>query len=130
MSEILIFDPAMCCSTGVCGPGVEPALVRFAADLESVRREGATVQRFNLGTEPQAFMRNTLVRETLQREGTSCLPLVVVGGEIVSRRRYPSRSELADWGSQVPAAAPAAPARALVGFGPQPGGCAPGSGCC
>lgn len=61
----------MCCSTGVCGPAVNPALVRFAADLESVSRNGVTVQRFNLGTEPQAFMRNALVRETLQREGTA-----------------------------------------------------------
>lgn len=95
MSELLVFDPAMCCSTGVCGPEVDPALVRFAADLESVSREGVIVQRFNLGAEPQAFMRNALVRETLQREGTACLPLVVAGGEVISRGRYPSREELA-----------------------------------
>jgi hypothetical protein len=27
-----VFDPAMCCSTGVCGPEVDPQLVQFAAD--------------------------------------------------------------------------------------------------
>lgn len=130
MSELLVFDPAMCCSTGVCGPEVDPALVHFAADLESMRREGVTVHRFNLGSEPQAFMRNALVRETLQREGTACLPLVVAGGEVVSRGRYPSREELAGWAAQPPAAASRASAPALVGMGQPAGGCAPGSGCC
>jgi arsenite methyltransferase len=130
MSELLVFDPAMCCSTGVCGPEVDPALVRFAADLESVSREGVTVHRFNLGSEPQAFMRNALVRETLQREGTACLPLVVAGGELVSRGRYPSREELAAWGARVEADPQSRPAPALVGIGQPAGGCAPGSGCC
>lgn len=130
MSELLVFDPAMCCSTGVCGPEVDPALVRFAADLESVSREGVAVQRFNLGTEPQAFMRHTLVRETLQREGTACLPLVVAGGEVVSRGRYPSREELAGWGAQASTAAAPRSTPTLVGIGQPAGGCAPGSGCC
>lgn len=91
MSDLLVFDPAMCCSTGVCGPEVDPALVRFAADLESVSRESVDVQRFNLGAEPQAFMRNALVAETLQREGTACLPLVLSGGE--SSRAAATRRE-------------------------------------
>jgi arsenite methyltransferase len=130
MSELLVFDPAMCCSTGVCGPQVDPALVRFAADLEAVSREGIHVHRFNLGSEPQAFMRNALVRETLQREGTACLPLVVAGGAVVSRGRYPSRAELAGWAARAPAAASGAGAPALVGIGQPAGGCAPGSGCC
>ena len=30
MKKIEIFDPAMCCSTGVCGPGVDPELLRMA----------------------------------------------------------------------------------------------------
>ena len=129
MSELLVFDPAMCCSTGVCGPEVDPALVRFAADLEAVSAAGVTVRRFNLGSEPQAFMRNTAVRETLQREGTACLPLVLAGGEIVSRGRHPSREELAGWAARAPAAA-SRPAPALVGMGRPAGGCAPGPGCC
>jgi len=28
MKTIEIFDPAMCCSSGVCGPSVDPKLVR------------------------------------------------------------------------------------------------------
>ncbi len=32
-ARIQVYDPAMCCSTGVCGPEVDPVLVRFATDL-------------------------------------------------------------------------------------------------
>ncbi len=28
MSVIEIFDPAMCCSTGVCGPSIDTELMR------------------------------------------------------------------------------------------------------
>ena len=30
MSKLEIFDPAMCCSTGVCGPSVDPELLRVS----------------------------------------------------------------------------------------------------
>lgn len=130
MSDLLVFDPAMCCATGVCGPEVDPTLVRFAADLQSVSAAGVTVHRFNLSAEPQAFVRNALVRETLQREGTACLPLVVAAGEILSRGRYPSRDALAAWVAETNTPATPLPAPSLVGIGRPAGGCAPGSGCC
>jgi len=87
MTELLVFDPALCCSTGVCGPEVEPALVRFAADLEWLRTRGVEVRRFNLSQEPGAFAANGLVREALQREGTDCLPLLLVNGRAAARGR-------------------------------------------
>jgi hypothetical protein len=33
MTRVEVFDPPLCCSTGVCGPNVDPVLIRFAADL-------------------------------------------------------------------------------------------------
>jgi hypothetical protein len=93
---LTIYDPALCCSTGVCGPEVDESLVRFATDLEWLRRRGVEVLRYNLAQEPGEFARNALVRGTLQAEGVECLPLVVVvGGTIATRGSYPSRAELA-----------------------------------
>lgn len=97
MVKLTVYDPALCCSTGVCGPEVDPALVRFAADLEWLRARAVDVRRFNLAQEPAAFARSALVRRKLQEEGTGCLPLLVVGTQVVSSGRYPSRSELAAW---------------------------------
>ena len=94
MAQVQVFDPAMCCSTGVCGPAVDPSLARFAADLEWLKTEGVEVQRFNLAQEPAAFVANPAVAEAL-RGGIGALPLVLVDGKIVTRGAYPSREALA-----------------------------------
>jgi hypothetical protein len=95
MTQIEVFDPPMCCSSGVCGPQVNPLLAAFAADVEWLGTQGVSVARHNLAQEPQAFVSNSLVQQTLQREGDACLPLVLVNGEIAARGSYPRRDELA-----------------------------------
>ena len=55
MSTIRVFDPAMCCSSGVCGPSVDPELTRFAADVAWLQQQGVTIERFNLAQQPAAF---------------------------------------------------------------------------
>jgi hypothetical protein len=92
--KLEVFDPSMCCSTGVCGPDVDPQLVRFAADARWLEQQGVTVRRYNLAQEPVAFMSNALVRRTLQAEGVACLPLGVLDGAVVFRGSYPDRAEL------------------------------------
>lgn len=102
--EVQVFDPAMCCSTGVCGPQVDPALARFASDLDWLGSQGVRVSRFNLSQEPGAFVSTAAVGELLKASGEAALPVVMVGGEVRSSGRYPSRSEMAEW-ANVPATA-------------------------
>lgn len=97
MSAIEVFDPLMCCSTGVCGPSVDPALATFAADLGALEGVGISVVRHNLSQEPKAFVDDAMVRELLHEHGDDVLPLVVVDGELRSSGRYPSRDELETW---------------------------------
>lgn len=94
MARLQVFDPPMCCSTGVCGPNVNPELPRFAADLDWLKKQGVQVERFNLAQQPAAFASNELVKCTLAEEGQNCLPLILVDGKIVSRCAYPTRQEL------------------------------------
>lgn len=95
MPKLQVYDPAMCCSSGVCGPNVDPALPRFAADLEWLKSEGFVVERFNLAQEVSAFTSNLVVKQTLNSKGSRCLPLVLVDGAIISEGTYPTREELA-----------------------------------
>ena len=95
MKTIQVYDKPMCCSTGVCGPQVDPVLPRFAADLAWLKSQGHQVERFNLAQQPAAFVQNSEVQELLASQGTDCLPLITVDGRIVSRREYPSRDTLA-----------------------------------
>jgi AhpD family alkylhydroperoxidase len=118
MATVEVFDPPMCCSTGVCGPSVDPALAAFAADLGWLGEQGATVERHNLSHEPGAFAANDVVRSLLAEQGDKALPAVVVEGTLRSWGRYPSRDELVTWaqGQSSPGALDAATAE-LVALG-------------
>lgn len=107
MTTIRVFDPAMCCSTGVCGLAVDPRLPRFAADLDWLKGRGVSVERFNLGQQPAAFAEDQGVRAALETKGDLALPVVKVNGEIKSSGVYPSREQLASWaGIASPGSAP------------------------
>ena len=97
MPNIQIFDPALCCSTGVCGVEVDQNLVNFAADVDWAKQNGAQVERFNLAQQPLAFAENLTVKGFLERSGQEALPLVLVDGEVALAGRYPNRSELTRW---------------------------------
>ena len=120
MSTIQIFDPALCCSSGVCGTDVDQALVNFSADINWAIKNGAQVERFNLAQQPLAFADNAVVKSFLQRSGADALPLILVDGEVALAGRYPLRAELVRWAGL---AAPEAEAKPV-------GGCCSGSRCC
>ena len=94
---VRVYDQALCCSTGVCGPQVDPALPKFAADLDWLKDQGHDVVRFNLAQDPAQFAQNATVKNMLAEEGVECLPLVFVDDRVVSRSEYPSRENLALW---------------------------------
>jgi arsenical resistance operon trans-acting repressor ArsD len=122
MKTLEVYDPAMCCSTGVCGPDVDPALVAFAADLKWVAEQGVTVKRYNLGTEPQAFMANAAVVKEMEA-GMDRLPIIAVDGHIVATGVHLSRSQLA---SKLGLTEDASLFKKSSGSGC----CTPNSGCC
>lgn len=121
MSKLEVFDPAMCCSTGVCGVEVDPVLAQFAADLKWVEEQGVAVERHNLGQEPQAFAANPAVVKEMEA-GMDRLPIIAVDGHIVSTGMYPTRQQLAHKLGLAQATADRTPAKA--------GGCGCKSGTC
>lgn len=106
MKKIRVFDPALCCSSGVCGVDVDQSLVDFSADVAWANTEGAQIERFNLAQQPMAFAEDPTVKRFLERSGPEALPLILVDGEVALAGRYPNRAELARWtGIAVPAEA-------------------------
>lgn len=95
MKTLQVFDPALCCSTGVCGAEVDQALVSFSADVDWAKQNGAQIERFNLAQQPMAFAENLIVKAFLERSGAEGLPLILLDGEIAMAGRYPTRKELA-----------------------------------
>lgn len=95
MRKIEIFDPAMCCSTGVCGPSVDPELIRISAAVHHLQQKGFSIVRYNLATEPDAFVANEVVTQLLQEKGPDVLPIVLVDGVVKKQKGYLSNEELA-----------------------------------
>ncbi|MCB1987416.1 MAG: arsenite efflux transporter metallochaperone ArsD [Burkholderiaceae bacterium] len=130
MTTIQIFDPALCCSSGVCGTDVDQNLVNFSADADWARQNGVQLERFNLAQQPMAFAENAPVKAFLERAGQEALPLTLVDGQVVLAGRYPSRADLARWaGLAVPAAAPSASSLAISGPGSLPASVSPNRSC-
>ena len=110
MTALTVYDPAMCCSTGICGAQVDQRLVDLATDLDWLKAQGVTVRRFGLSHEPAAFAVNDTIRQIMQESAGDDLPVFLVHGALKAKARYPSRAELADWvgvtGAPVAAAQP------------------------
>lgn len=87
MRQLTVYDPPQCCSTGVCGPSVDPKLSRLAADLDWLENQGVAVTRYNLSQQPGAFVENATIKGILERRGEEALPVFLVDG--LSRQRQP-----------------------------------------
>ncbi|MCL4515823.1 MAG: arsenite efflux transporter metallochaperone ArsD [Firmicutes bacterium] len=97
MKSVAIYDPAMCCSTGVCGPSPSQELARVATDLQRLIQSKVEVKRYNLSQQPGAFMRQDEVRKLLTEKGPNILPIVVADGKVRVVGRYPTTAEFEAW---------------------------------
>ncbi len=93
MKKIKIYEPAMCCSTGLCGVGVDPELLRISTTLNTLQKKGIIVERYNLSNSPQEFVANEVVNGLIQTEGVEILPVTVVDGQVKITKRYPTNQE-------------------------------------
>ncbi len=113
-----LFEPAMCCESGVCGPSVDRKLLEIREDLRWAETRGAKVGRHNLSSDPDAFVASSKVTGLMAAFGDDALPALLVDGDIVLHGRYPTRDELAGFLGDIPEP-----------LDPPAGGCG-GGGCC
>lgn len=97
MKTIQVYDPPMCCSSGVCGPSIDPVLPQFAGFLHQLMQRGVKVERYNLAQQPLAFVQNPIVKAFLEAQGAEKLPLIFIDGELVLQGAYPDRDQRAEW---------------------------------
>lgn len=95
MKKLAIYEPALCCSSGVCGPAVDKVLLRITGVMKQVKEEDDVMMiRYNLASNPNSFVRNKNVIDTMQNEGQDSLPITVLDGEIVKTGAYPTNVEI------------------------------------
>lgn len=96
MKSLTIYDPAMCCPTGMCGVSIDPEFLRVATSLHTLKRNGVEVHRYNLSSTPEEFVKSIVVNDYINRNGAEILPLTVLDNVIVLTKRYPTNDEIAD----------------------------------
>lgn len=92
--KVEIYDPAMCCSSGLCGPAIDPVLIRVNDAVMSLKRQGVAVERYNLAQQTKRFMENKAVADLLHKAGKKSLPIVFVNGALFRTGSYPSYEDL------------------------------------
>lgn len=97
MNKVQVFDPALCCSSGVCGTNVDQKLVEFSANVDWIKQKGGQIERFNLAQQPMAFAESEAVKALLQQSGHAALPVTLVDGKVALSGSYPTREVLASW---------------------------------
>lgn len=95
MKNMAIYEPAMCCSTGLCGVGVDPELLRISTVLNALKKHSIEIERYNLTNDPMKFVTNQVINQHINKNGVDELPAIVLDGKIVITRRYPTNEEIA-----------------------------------
>ena len=122
MKKMYIYEGAMCCSTGVCGPSPDEELMRVSSLVDKLNKSGANIHRYNLTNNTKEFVENKTINSLLSEKGEDILPVVMVNGEVLMTGKYPSNEEfyemlfLSDGGKE--------------DTNNDDGSCCSGSGCC
>ena len=131
MKALKIYDPAMCCPSGICGAEIDQNLVNFAANLDWLKSEGIEVKRINLSQEPALFAENEQVKSILESSGVEGLPVILADDEMQSSGHYPDRVQLAQMAGVTPTdAITQGPAPATSCCGPDNDAEKSSSSCC
>ncbi len=93
-ATVEIFDPPMCCPTGVCGPAIDPTLLDVNEMILTLQGEGISVARYQMASHAQAFVNNREVFRLVREKQLTALPISVVNGRIVKVGAYPTLAEV------------------------------------
>lgn len=91
--KITILDPALCCSTGVCGADVDDALVQTSVNVKWLKSIGHEIHRHNISNDAASFKQYPVAIDKLQRDGVDSLPYILVNDRLAMSGRYPEKAE-------------------------------------
>lgn len=91
--DVEIFDPPMCCPTGLCGPTLDQTLLDLSETLLELQNRGYRVERYQMTSHPQAFLNQPEVMRLVREKQMAALPIVLVRGTLLAEGRYPKQAE-------------------------------------
>ena len=92
--KITLYEPTMCCSSGVCGPNPDQALISLQDTIDKAKARGIETERFQITSHPRKFTENAEVMKLMQKQQLKALPITAVDGQIIKAGSYPTLAEL------------------------------------
>ena len=92
--KIEIFDPPLCCPTGICGPTVDQTLISVNEMIASLQKDGIRVERYQMTSQPHAFLNNPEVMKLVQEKQMAALPITVISNKVIKTGSYPTIEEI------------------------------------
>ncbi|PKO12797.1 MAG: arsenical resistance operon transcriptional repressor ArsD [Chloroflexi bacterium HGW-Chloroflexi-10] len=93
-TDVEIFDPPMCCPTGMCGPTIDQTLLDVSEMIAGLQADGYIIERYQMSSHPSSFTANAEVMKLIREKQMAALPIVVIHGQIIAEGRYPSMAEI------------------------------------
>jgi hypothetical protein len=93
-ADVELFDPPMCCPSGLCGPSLDQTLLDVNEMIMTLQRENLRVERYQMTSNPNAFLSNTEVMKLVREKQMEALPIIVVRGKVIKVGAYPSVDEI------------------------------------
>jgi hypothetical protein len=92
-TKFIIYESAMCCSSGVCGPSPDKSLIELQDALDKLKDMGAVVERYSITGNPKKFRENPDIIKIMQQHQIKALPITTCDGKVVKMGSYPSMNE-------------------------------------
>lgn len=94
--DLIIYDGAMCCTTGVCGPEPDQELIEFNKILKKLQKEfkDLNVKRASISFNMPLFLENTEISQLVKENGPDILPITTINEKIIAKQRYPKYVKL------------------------------------
>ena len=89
-----LFEPSMCCDSGVCGPEPDKALIDLQNLIQLLKKAGVQTKRYAINQAPLVFVQNAVVSGFIKTNGPDKLPLTLLDGQIIKSGAYPTVDDL------------------------------------
>jgi len=93
-NDVELFDPPMCCPTGLCGPALDQTLLDVNEMILALQASGVRVKRYQMTSHPQVFLNNVEVMRLVRERQMAALPITAVHGQIIKVGEYPTLNEV------------------------------------
>lgn len=89
-----LYDPPMCCPTGLCGPELDQTLLDVSEMILTLQAEGFPVERYQMTSHPQKFINNDEVMRLVREKEMAALPITCVHRNVIKVGDYPTLAEV------------------------------------